>query len=36
MTARQCVLLLLAVVLCCLGIACKEQSTTRELPPGVI
>jgi phosphate transport system substrate-binding protein len=35
-TARQCALLLLAVALCCTGIACKEQSTTRELPPGVI
>jgi phosphate transport system substrate-binding protein len=35
-TARQCALLLLAVALCCTGIACKEQSTTTELPPGVI
>lgn len=35
-TARRYALLFLAVALCCTGIACKEQSTTRELPPGTI
>jgi phosphate transport system substrate-binding protein len=29
-------LLLLALALCCTGIACTEQSTTKEFPPGVI